>query len=50
MEINRIDVPYPAVFIDDFIPSPSLVRAAAESYGEIDDWVNTVLRGMIRRD
>ena len=39
MKVNRIDVPYPAVFVDDFIPSPSLVRAAAESYGEVEDWV-----------
>ena len=38
MKVNRIDVPYPVVFVDDFIPSPSLVRAAAESYDEVDDW------------
>ena len=39
MKINRIDTPYPAVYVDDFIPSPSLVRAAAESYDEVEDWV-----------
>jgi len=39
MKVNRIDVPYPAVFVDDFIPSPSLVRAATESFDEVDDWV-----------
>ena len=39
MKINRMDNPFPVVFIDDFIPSPSLVRAAAESYDEVEDWV-----------
>ena len=39
MKINRIDKPYPAITIEDFIPSPSLVRAAAESYDSVDDWV-----------
>ncbi len=39
MKVNRIDTPYPAVYVDDFIPSPSLVRAAAESYDEVDGWV-----------
>ena len=39
MKVNRIDIPYPAVYVDDFIPSPSLVRAAAESYDGVDDWV-----------
>jgi len=39
MKVNRIDTPYPAVYVDDFIPSPSLVRAAVESFDEVDDWV-----------
>ena len=39
MKVNRIDVPYPAVFIDDFFPNTSLLRAAAESYDEVHDWV-----------
>ena len=39
MKINRINIPYPAVMIDDFIPTKSLVRAAAESYDDVDNWV-----------
>ncbi len=41
MKINKIDVPFPAVSIDDFIPSPALVRAAAESFDKVPDkdWV-----------
>ncbi len=30
--ITKINEPYPAVAIDNFIPSPSLLRAAAESF------------------
>lgn len=37
--LKRIDTPYPAVSIEDFIPSRSLVLAAAESFNQIDDWV-----------
>ena len=39
MKINRINVPYPAIYIEDFFPNESLLRAAAESYDEVDDWV-----------
>jgi hypothetical protein len=41
MKINRIDSPFPAISIDDFIPSESLVRAAAESFRDFkeDNWV-----------
>ena len=41
MKITRIDTPFPAVSIDDFIPSRALLRAAAQSFelvGE-EDWV-----------
>ena len=27
MKINKIDVPYPAVYIEDFFPNESLLRA-----------------------
>ena len=39
--ITRIKEPYPAVAIDNFIPSPSLVRAARESFKSVktEDWV-----------
>jgi|TARA_R110000744_G_scaffold222764_3_gene341596 hypothetical protein len=39
MKVNRIDVPYPAVYIDDFFPNASLLRSAAESYDDVHDWV-----------
>tara|TARA_R110000824_G_scaffold232511_1_gene420584 strand:+ start:22132 stop:22791 length:660 start_codon:yes stop_codon:yes gene_type:complete len=41
MKITRINEPYPAISIDDFIPSQSLVRAAANSFEIVDecDWV-----------
>ncbi len=39
MEITKIWQPYPAVYIEDFFPNTSLLRAAAESYNEVDDWV-----------
>jgi len=41
MKINKIDVPFPALSIDDFIPSKSLVRAASESFEKMKDeeWV-----------
>ena len=39
MKINKIDVPYPAIYIDNFFPNTSLLRAAAESYDDINDWV-----------
>ena len=39
-EINRINSPYPAIFIDDFLPSSALLRAASESFSDVasDDW------------
>ena len=39
--ITKINEPYPAVAIDNFIPSPSLLRAAAESFKAVkpEDWV-----------
>ena len=39
MEITRIWKPYPAVYIENFFPNTSLLRAAAESYDEVHDWV-----------
>ena len=39
MKVNRINVPYPAIYIEDLFPNESLLRAAAESYDEVDDWV-----------
>jgi len=41
MEITRITKPFPAVSIDNFIPSAALVHAAAESFNNFsdDDWV-----------
>ena len=39
MKVNRINVPYPAIYIDNFFPNTSLLRAAAESYDDINDWV-----------
>ena len=39
MKINKIQNPYPAVYIEDFFPNKSLLRAAAESYDDVDDWV-----------
>ena len=39
MKINRIQNPYPAVYIENFFPNESLLRAAAESYDTVSDWV-----------
>lgn len=41
MKITKIEAPFPAISIDDFIPSPALVRSAAESFSSLksDDWV-----------
>ena len=39
MKINRITKPYPAVYIENFFPNESLLRAAAESYDTVSDWV-----------
>ena len=41
MKIVRIDKPFPAISIDNFIPNESLVRAAAESFNPApeDHWV-----------
>jgi len=36
---NIINKPFPHLFIDNFIPSGALVRAAAESFNNVDDWV-----------
>ena len=40
--ITRINEPYPAVAIDNFIPSPALLRAAAESFkaAKQEHWVS----------
>ena len=40
MKITRISEPYPAISIDNFIPSPALVRAAAMSFETVkdEDW------------
>jgi len=40
--ITKINGPYPAVAIDNFIPSPSLLRAAAESFKAVkpEGWVS----------
>lgn len=41
MNIKKIDVPFPALSIDNFIPNESLVRAAAASFDLVtdDEWV-----------
>lgn len=41
MKINKIEVPFPALSIDNFIPSKALVRAASESFEKMkdEDWV-----------
>ena len=41
MKISRIESPFPAISIDNFIPSRSLVRAAAESFRDFgeEEWV-----------
>ena len=39
MKVNKIDVPYPALYIEDFFPNESVLRAAAESFDLVDDWV-----------
>lgn len=40
-KINKVDLPFPSLSIDDFIPSEALVRAAAESFEKMteDEWV-----------
>lgn len=40
-KITRINEPYPAVSIDNFVPAPSLLRAAAESFDSVNanNWV-----------
>lgn len=39
--ITKLNEPFPAVAIDNFIPAPSLLRAAAESFNFVrrEDWV-----------
>ena len=41
MKITRIDSSFPAISIDDFMPSEALARAAAESFDRVpdEDWV-----------
>ena len=39
MKITKHNFSIPAVSIDNFIPSNSLVRAASESFNTINDWV-----------
>jgi hypothetical protein len=41
MKIKKTNIPFPALSIDDFIPSSALVRAAAESFENMPDkdWV-----------
>ena len=41
MKITRKDIPFPHISIDNFIPSDAMVRAAAESFNDIQDknWV-----------
>ena len=41
MKITKIEAPFPAVSIDNFMPSSALVRSAAESFSSFasDDWV-----------
>ena len=41
MKITTINKPFPAISIDNFMPSPSMVRAAAESFNTFSDkdWV-----------
>ena len=34
-----IDKPFPHISIDNFIPSEAMVRAASESFNDVDDWV-----------
>ena len=44
MKVKRFDTPFPAISIDDFIPSAAIVRAAAESLEEVNNWVITSFR------
>ena len=39
MKITRIDVPFPAISIENFLPSKAMARAAAESFNRVEDWV-----------
>ena len=39
MKINKIYDPYLAMTIEDFYPSEAMVRAAAESFDDVEDWV-----------
>jgi len=39
MKVKRLDIPFPAVVIDNFIPSGAIVRAAAESLEGVNNWV-----------
>ena len=40
MKATRISSPFPAISIDDFIPSEAIVRAAAESFKSVNEWVS----------
>ena len=39
MKVTKIEKPYPAMTIENFHPSEAMVRAAAESFDEVEDWV-----------
>ena len=39
MKVIKIEKPYPAMTIENFHPSEPMVRAAAESFDEVEDWV-----------
>ena len=39
MKVTKIEKPYPAMTIENFHPSEPMVRAAAESFDEVEDWV-----------
>ena len=52
MKITRIHSPFPAAYIDDFIPSRALVRSAEESFNQVEDkdWVKYgVDEGQVQR-
>ena len=45
MKINRITKPYPAVYIEDFFPNESLLRAASESFNDVLRNMNHTIPG-----
>jgi hypothetical protein len=48
MKITRIDTPFPAISIDDFFPSPAMLRAAAASFDFVhsEHWVKYGMGGI----